>query len=85
MEKENQSNNNQQPRKPTTIGGYLAQGLDLEEQMSSGIYTDYLKRENWPENMSQETFEKIRTSLLYLLKDTEKHKKMLKELVQDYG
>lgn len=85
MEKENHSENNQQSRKPATIGGYLAHAIDLEEKMSSAIYTDYLKREYWPENISHETFEKIRTSLLYLLEETENHKKMLKELVKDYG
>ena len=84
MVNENQSNN-QQPRRPTTIGGYHAHAFDLEEQMSSAIYTDYLKREYWPESVSEQTFEKIRTSLLYLLKDTEKHKKMLNELVKEYG
>ncbi len=68
-----------------TLAGYLASALNMEDEISNGIYLDYLNPRNWPGTISPETFRKIATRLSVLIDDTKKHKKIIAALVKDYG
>jgi len=71
--------------KPKTVAGYIASALDMEERLSMGVYRDYLDPKNWPADLEPEAFNTIEGYLTILLKDTEKHKKMLSDLNKLYG
>jgi hypothetical protein len=67
------------------MGGFLASALDMEDQLSKGVYAHYIQRSNWPGGMSDDAFEEIRKRLKILLDDTEKHKKILQALIKKQG
>jgi hypothetical protein len=71
--------------KHDTVGGVLASALNMEEEISSGVYQDYLKPENWPSGMNKDVFLQIRKRLTILIQGTEKHKKTLQALSKEYG
>jgi hypothetical protein len=67
------------------VGGVLASALDMEDEISSGVYQDYLKSENWPPEMDKDVFLQIRKRLTALIQGIEKHKKTLRALNKEYG
>lgn len=67
-----------------TIGGILASALNMEDQISSGVYEDYVKRENWPGQLDEDAFLEIRKRLTTLIDDTTKHQKILETLARQY-
>ena len=71
---------NQPRRKPLTVAGVLASALDMEDQMSHGVYRDYLNRTLWPKPLSDEAFAQIREMLTTLLNETAKHERMITTL-----
>jgi len=77
-------NNGNNHKKPAvkTVGRYLASALDMEDQISNGVYQDYLDSNKWPINFEADKIEMIREYLTILIKDTEKHKKMFLDLKQ---
>jgi hypothetical protein len=68
-----------------TIGGMLASALNMEDDISSGVYQDYLKRRHWPEQFEEDAFLNIKRRLTMLIDDTKKHKKILQVLVREHG
>lgn len=68
-----------------TVGGMLASALNMEDEISSGVYEDYLNRRHWPEQLGDDAFAEIRRRLTVLIEDTKKHKKILQALVNEYG
>jgi hypothetical protein len=40
---------------------------------------------NWPKNLKPEVFQNIRQYLNILIEDTQKHKKIIMELIEQYG
>ncbi len=68
-----------------TIGGMLASALNMEDEISSGVYEDYLNRRHWPEELEEDVFANIQRRLTVLIDDTKKHKKILQALVREYG
>ncbi len=72
-------------RRHETIGGMLASALNMEDEISSGVYEDYLNRRHWPEQLGDDAFAEIRRRLTVLIEDTKKHKKILHALVNEYG
>jgi len=68
-----------------TIGGILASALNMEDQISSGVYEDYLQRRNWPAQLDEEVLHEIRKRLTTLIEDTKKHRAIVEALVRDYG
>jgi hypothetical protein len=70
---------------PETIGGILASALTMEDQISGGVYEDYMRREDWPGPLDEEVFGEIHRRLTTLVEDTKKHQKILQALVGDYG
>ena len=70
--------------RPGTIGGVLASALDMEDEISGGVYQDYLKPQNWPPGFNKDAFLEIRKRLTVLIQGTEKHKKTLHALSKEY-
>lgn len=68
-----------------TIGGLLASALNMEDQISSGVYEDYLNRAAWPKALDENVFGEIRKRLTTLIEDTTKHRKILEALAKHYG
>lgn len=68
-----------------TIGGVLAAAVSMEEDISAGVYRDYLRRENWPEQLDEDAFAEIRKRLTVLIKGIEKHKRIINALVREHG
>ncbi|UCD50667.1 MAG: hypothetical protein JSW27_24480 [Phycisphaerales bacterium] len=68
-----------------TVGDRLRAALDIEDEIGSGVYQDYMNRQYWPEELDDETFLEIRQRLTVLVEDTEKHKKILQALVREHG
>jgi Mg2+ and Co2+ transporter CorA len=74
-----------QPDIPDTIGGILALALNMEDQISNGVYEDYMRRESWPQPLDEEVLADIRQRLTTLVEDTKKHRQTLEALVGHYG
>ena len=68
-----------------TIGGILASALNMEDQISSGVYEDYVNRANWPTSLGEDVFGEIRRRLTTLIEDTAKHRRILEALAKHYG
>lgn len=68
-----------------TIGGVLAAAVNMEEDISAGVYRDYLSRRNWPEQLDGEVFAEIRRRLTVLVEGIEKHKRIINALVREHG
>jgi hypothetical protein len=77
--KSNSSRGRARPR-VKTLAGYLASSLDLEEQITNGVYQDYRQLKNWPSDIDRKIFDAIKERLNMLIDDTEKHKKILLQL-----
>jgi hypothetical protein len=71
--------------KHETIGGMLASALNMEDEISGGVYEDYLDRKRWPEQLDDEVFAEISKRLTVLIEDTVKHKKIIQALVREHG
>jgi hypothetical protein len=67
------------------LSNFLASALDLEDEVSNSVYNDYMDAKNWPKNIKPEIFQNIRQYLTVLIEDTQKHKKIVLELMQKYG
>lgn len=72
-------------REPEKIAGILLSALDMEDEIAHSIYRDYLNRRNWPADLKDETFERIREYLTTLLDDTDQHRKIIKHLQSKLG
>jgi hypothetical protein len=68
-----------------TIDGMLASALNMEDDISSGVYEDYMSRQHWPKPLDDDTFRQIKQRLTVLIEDTKKHKQILKALVREYA
>jgi hypothetical protein len=68
-----------------TAENILASALNMEDEISKGVYQDYLKPQNWPPELNKEAFLQIRKRLTVLIQGIEKHKKTLQALSKDYG
>jgi hypothetical protein len=67
-----------------TIGGVLAAAVNMEEDIGAGVYQDYLRRQNWPEQLDENAFAEIRKRLTVLTKDIERHKRIIDALVREH-
>jgi hypothetical protein len=67
-----------------TIAGVLTSGLNMEDEISSGVYEDYLDRKRWPAQLSNEAFAEVKRRLTVLIDDTKKHMKILHALVREH-
>jgi hypothetical protein len=81
------TNNTNRPvgDKATILAGFFASALDMEEVFSNSVYKDYINVKNWPEGLKLKVFQNIRQCLNTLIEDTQKHKKIIMELIKQYG
>lgn len=81
------TNNTNRPagNKVTTLAGFFASALDMEEVFSNSVYKDYMDAKNWPKNLKPKVFQNIRQYLNVLIEDTQKHKKIILGLIKQYG
>jgi tryptophanyl-tRNA synthetase len=77
--------NNPDGGKATILANFLASALDMEEEISNSVYKDYMDAKNWPGNLKPEVFQNIRQYLNTLIEDTRRHKKIIMELIEQYG
>ena len=85
---ENTANNDTErsaEQKPKTIAGYLASAMDMEDEISNGVYKDYMDLDNWPAGIDLNVFQKIRKHLTILIEDTRRHRKIISGLIEKYG
>ncbi|MBN1361231.1 MAG: hypothetical protein JW993_11590 [Sedimentisphaerales bacterium] len=68
-----------------TIAGVLAAAVNMEEDIGNGVYRDYLRREHWPDRLTEEAFAEIRKRLTVLIEGTERHKRTIGALVREHG
>jgi hypothetical protein len=66
------------------VSGLLARAVNMEDQISRGVYEDYLDRANWPVRLDENTFVQIRQRLTTLIEDTKQHGRVLQTLVRDH-
>ena len=85
---ENTANNDTErsaEQKPKTIAGYLASAMDMEDEISNGVYKDYMDLDNWPAGIDLDVFQEIRKLLTTLIEDTRRHRKIVQGLIKQYG
>jgi hypothetical protein len=85
MRADNPAGDGSNAAKHKTIGGMLTSALNMEDEISSGVYQDYLSRRRWPETLDDNVFLNIQRRLTVLIEDTKKHKKILQALVREHG
>jgi hypothetical protein len=72
-------------KEPKTLQGLLLSALDMEDEIAHSVYQDYMKRENWPTGLKDESFEEIQKYLIILLKETEQHRNIIRQLQSKLG
>ncbi|MDT8301329.1 MAG: hypothetical protein RQ760_07575 [Sedimentisphaerales bacterium] len=72
-------------KEPKTVQGLLLSALDMEDEIAHSVYRDYLDRENWPVDLKDDIFEEIQKYLTTLLDDTERHRKIIRNLQSKLG
>jgi len=85
MDTDHNSSDGSKAGKPDTIGGVLASALNMEDDISSGVYDNYMNRQHWPKQLDNEVFSEIEARLTVLIEDTKKHKKILQALVEEHA
>ena len=85
MENSDKKQNQERAPGPKLLAGYLASALNMEDDISNGIYLDYMDPKNWPEGINPEVFGKIRDRLTVLINDTKKHKRIIAALAKTHG
>lgn len=71
--------------KQETLANSLVSALDMEDEINSSIYNDYMSAKNWPKKLKPEAFEGIRKHLKVLIEDTKRHKATILSLIEKHG
>jgi hypothetical protein len=71
--------------KQKTLANFLASALEMEDEISNSVYKDYMDARNWPKNLKPDIFESIKRHLNILIEDTQRHRKIILELIKQYG
>ena len=72
-------------QKQDTLANFLTSALDMEDEISSSVYKDYIGAKNWPKNLKPEAFQEIREYLTILIEDTRRHRKIIAGLIEKHG
>ncbi len=72
-------------QKPKIIAGYLASAMDMEDEISNGVYRDYMDPARWPPGIDMDVFQEIQKYLTTLIEDTERHRIKISGLIEKYG
>ncbi len=84
-EKVNNGTDRPAEQRPDTLAGFLASSLDMEDEISNGVYKDYMDPDNWPPGMDLNVFQEIRKHLTTLIEDTRRHRIIISGLIEKYG
>lgn len=71
-------------QKQDVLANYLASALDMEDEIANSVYKDYILANNWPHSLRQDAFEKIKEYLTTLIEDTQRHRKTIAALIDQY-
>jgi hypothetical protein len=71
--------------KQDTLANFLTSALDMEDEISTSVYKDYMDAKNWPKNLKPEAFQSIGRYLNVLIEDTRRHRKTILGLIEQYG
>jgi len=71
--------------KQDTLANFLTAALDMEDEIASSIYKDYVNAKNWPKTLKPEVFQKISEYLNVLIEDTQRHRKIIAGLIKQHG
>jgi len=71
--------------KQGTLANFLVSALDMEDEINSSIYNDYMNAKSWPKKLTPEAFESIRKYLEILIEDTKRHKATIQSLIEKHG
>jgi len=85
---ENTTNNDEEKaagQKPKIIAGYLASAMDLEDELSDSVYSEFMDPARWPPGVDMNVFQEIQKCLTTLIEDTKRHRITLNELIEKYG
>ena len=72
-------------QKQDTLANFLTAALDMEDEISSSVYKDYLDAKNWPKTLKPEVFREIKEYLTTLIEDTRRHRKIIAGLIEQHG
>jgi len=62
------------------LTSFVDSALEIEEEVSRGVYEYYLDYNNWPRDLSEESFVEIEKMLRELINDTLKHQRAFRGL-----
>jgi hypothetical protein len=71
-------------QKKDTLANFLTSALDMEDEISSSVYKDYVKAENWPKTLRPDAFRQIKEYLTVLIEDTKRHRKIIASLLEKH-
>lgn len=71
--------------KQDTLANFLTAALDMEDEISSSVYKDYVNAKNWPKSLKPEDFQKISEYLYVLIEETRRHRKIIAGLIEKHG
>ena len=72
-------------QKQDTLANFLTAALDMEDEIASSVYKDYMDAKNWPKSLKPEAFQSIRRYLTVLIEDTQRHRKIIAALLEKHG
>ncbi len=75
-------NPNSKEKSRKILAGFLVSAMDMEDEIARGVYNDYLKRGNWPANLTDESFNEIKQKLKILVDETIQHKQIFSDLLE---
>lgn len=64
-------------KKEDGLSKYIVQALDIEDDMCTDVYGDFLDREKWPAAMDDESFKNVKENLEKLIEGTENHRRII--------
>lgn len=67
------------------VDGFLAAAVKMEDQISKGVYEDYMDRTHWPAHLDGRVFLQIMERLTPLVEDTKNHRRILQALIQEHA
>ena len=62
------------------LTNFIDSALEIEEEMGMGVYGYYLDYNNWPRDLSKESFAEIEKMLKVLINDTLRHEQAFRDL-----
>jgi hypothetical protein len=84
MDSDSQASEQSPAGQKKTVAGILSSALEMEDQISHGVYEEYLDAKNWPDQFDAAVLAQIRERLTVLIEDTRRHRDILEALSRQY-